>query len=86
MAEMTGKPDLDATRCEGCKAVLPIRKTWCDVSRLGGITIESDGYWAYWCKPCGWEGEPGLPTPTPTWRTIAPELCAELDRLREGQK
>jgi len=81
--------DLDAPRCEGCKRALPLHAhTDNDADALSahGYQTWPDGSWCMSCH-CGWEGEParGVPEPIPSWRTIAPELCVEIERLRGGE-
>ena len=74
-------PDLDAPRCEGCMAPLLVRENWRNCIMLGGIVIDADG-WAYSCGVCTHENDQPADYSPPTWRTIAPELCAEIERLR----
>ena len=63
-------PDLDAPRCEGCHEPVDL------------LVYDGDPRcWAYICE-CGWENDPAVPCDPPTWRTIALELCAEIERLR----
>jgi len=78
--------DLDAPRCEGCMTLLTPRDDWRDCLTLGGINSDDDG-WAYSCIECNNENDQPAEYALPSWRTIAPELCAEIERLRalEGE-
>ena len=83
-------PDLDAPRCVDCCALLPVttfalRDDEPDEWFGCGLLVWPDGSWHQSCASCGWERTviADAAEPTPSYRTIAPELCAEIERLNQ---
>lgn len=75
--------NFEITRCENCKAELPLRPDAATMVEQGGIVKDTDGdVWAYFCNVCVCDYEPLTSQPLPTWRTIAPPLVEEIERLR----
>jgi hypothetical protein len=75
--------DLDQPICEGCRKPLAVidHADGDDTIAPGKLNRWPDGAACYSCPSCRWE-DPECGDRVPCWRTFAPELAGEIERLR----